>query len=45
MYNFANLTTLHIEITNKCQASCPMCVRICGKNNLSKHLDQYITNE
>jgi MoaA/NifB/PqqE/SkfB family radical SAM enzyme len=27
MYNFANLTKLHIEITNNCQAKCPMCSR------------------
>lgn len=27
MFNFNELNQLHLEITNNCQASCPMCVR------------------
>lgn len=27
MYNLNQITSVHLEITNKCQASCPMCAR------------------
>lgn len=27
MFNFNELKTIHIELTNNCQASCPMCTR------------------
>ena len=27
MYNLADIRVLHLEVTSKCQASCPMCVR------------------
>ena len=27
MFSFDNLTTIQVEITNRCQASCPMCLR------------------
>lgn len=27
MYLIENINTIHLEITNKCQASCPMCAR------------------
>lgn len=27
MYNITDIRTIHLEITNKCQASCPMCGR------------------
>jgi MoaA/NifB/PqqE/SkfB family radical SAM enzyme len=27
MFNFSNLKQIHLEITNNCQASCPMCNR------------------
>jgi MoaA/NifB/PqqE/SkfB family radical SAM enzyme len=27
MYNLSEIKTVHLEITNKCQASCPMCAR------------------
>ena len=27
MFNFKSLHHIQIEITNKCQASCPMCLR------------------
>ena len=27
MFKFSELETIHLEITNNCQASCPMCAR------------------
>ncbi len=27
MYNLTEIRTVHLEVTNKCQASCPMCAR------------------
>jgi len=27
MFKFSQLESLHLEITNNCQASCPMCTR------------------
>jgi len=27
MYNYENITALHLEVTSKCQARCPMCPR------------------
>ena len=27
MYNYKDIHTIHLEITSKCQASCPMCAR------------------
>ena len=27
MYNLENIKTIHLEVTSRCQASCPMCVR------------------
>ena len=27
MYQFSEITTIHLEITSKCQVSCPMCLR------------------
>ena len=27
MYNISDINVIHLEITNKCQASCPMCAR------------------
>ena len=35
MYNYKQIKTVHLEITSKCNARCPMCARtVCGgKNN------------
>ena len=31
MYKYSEIKTIHLEITAKCNASCPMCIRnICG---------------
>ena len=27
MFSFSDLENIHLEITNRCQASCPMCSR------------------
>ena len=27
MYNYTDITTVHLEITQRCQAACPMCDR------------------
>lgn len=27
MYNYTNIKTIHLEVTSRCQASCPMCAR------------------
>ena len=27
MYNYKEITTVHLEITQRCQAACPMCDR------------------
>jgi len=27
MYNYINIKTIHLEVTSRCQASCPMCAR------------------
>jgi MoaA/NifB/PqqE/SkfB family radical SAM enzyme len=27
MYNYKQVKTIHLEITSRCQASCPMCLR------------------
>lgn len=42
MYNLADIKTIHLEITNKCQASCPMCARNLqgGADNPFMHLNE-----
>lgn len=37
MFNYADLKSLHLEITNRCQASCPMCSRN-YRGGLNNHL-------
>ena len=27
MYNYEDITSIHLEVTSKCQARCPMCPR------------------
>lgn len=42
MFEYKNLSDLHLEITSRCQASCPMCLRNFhggGKNNLLELYD------
>jgi len=42
MFKFSELKTLHIELTSKCQASCPMCARNYhgGQKNNNLPLDE-----
>lgn len=42
MFDFSELRTLHIELTSRCQASCPMCARNYhgGKKNANLPLDE-----
>jgi MoaA/NifB/PqqE/SkfB family radical SAM enzyme len=42
MYNLSNIKTIHLEVTNKCQASCPMCARNLqgGADNPFMHLNE-----
>lgn len=42
MFNFSELKTLHIELTSRCQASCPMCARNYhgGQKNENLPLDE-----
>lgn len=39
MYNLKDIRSIHLEITNKCQASCPMCAR-----NLQGSIDNPFMN-
>jgi len=39
MYSLSDITKLHIEITSKCQASCPMCVRNIQGGDISPWLE------
>ena len=42
MFKFSELKTLHIELTSRCQASCPMCARNyhSGQENTNLPLDE-----
>jgi MoaA/NifB/PqqE/SkfB family radical SAM enzyme len=42
MFKFSELKTLHIELTSRCQASCPMCARNyhSGQENKNLPLDE-----
>lgn len=39
MYNYENIKTIHLEITQNCQASCPMCDRNQNGGALNPHID------
>ena len=41
MYNLEDIKSVHLELTSKCQASCPMCARnIQGLDNPWLELDE-----
>lgn len=42
MYNLSDIKNIHLEVTNKCQASCPMCARNLqgGIDNPFMHLNE-----
>jgi len=39
MYNYENIKTIHLENTQNCQASCPMCDRNQNGGALNPHID------
>jgi MoaA/NifB/PqqE/SkfB family radical SAM enzyme len=39
MYNYNNITTIHLENTQNCQASCPMCDRNQNGGAVNPHID------
>lgn len=39
MYNYSQIRTIHLENTQKCQASCPMCDRNQNGGALNPHID------
>ena len=38
MYRFSEITTVHLEITSKCNVSCPMCLRNVSGGAVNPHL-------
>ena len=47
MYNYQDIKTIHLEITQNCQASCPMCDRNQNGGDLNPHinLDELTIND
>ena len=39
MYNIEDIRTIHLEITQKCQAACPMCDRNQNGGALNPHIN------
>jgi MoaA/NifB/PqqE/SkfB family radical SAM enzyme len=39
MYSYSDIKTLHLEVTQNCQASCPMCDRNQNGGALNPHID------
>ena len=39
MYSYEDITTVHLEITQKCQAACPMCDRNENGGRDNRHID------
>ena len=39
MYNYKDIKTVHLEVTQNCQASCPMCDRNQNGGALNPHID------
>lgn len=39
MYNYSNIKTIHLEVTQNCQASCPMCDRNQNGGVLNPHIN------
>ena len=39
MYNYKNIKTIHLEVTQNCQASCPMCDRNQNGGALNPHIN------
>ena len=39
MYKYENIKTIHLENTQNCQASCPMCDRNMNGEGINPHID------
>jgi MoaA/NifB/PqqE/SkfB family radical SAM enzyme len=39
MYNYSDIKKIHLEVTQNCQASCPMCDRNQNGGALNPHID------
>lgn len=39
MYNYADIRTIHLEVTQNCQASCPMCDRNMNGKGINPHIN------
>lgn len=39
MYNYKDIKNVHLEVTQNCQASCPMCDRNCNGEGVNPHIN------
>ncbi len=39
MYNYADRRSIHLEVTQNCQASCPMCDRNMNGKGINPHIN------
>lgn len=40
MYKYEDIRMVHLEVTERCQAGCPMCGRFDGRGGLNRHLTE-----
>ena len=38
MYRYEDIKTIHLEVTQNCQAACPMCDRNCNGKGVNPHI-------
>src|SRR6056300_1443806 len=38
MYRYQDIKTIHLEVTQNCQAACPMCDRNCNGEGVNPHI-------
>ena len=38
MYTYEDIRTIHLEVTQNCQAACPMCDRNCNGKGVNPHI-------
>ena len=38
MYTYEDIRTIHLEVTQNCQAACPMCDRNCNGEGVNPHI-------
>ena len=39
MYNYRDIRTIHLEVTQNCQAACPMCDRNMNGEGVNPHIN------